>query len=117
MLGMNYAFSIKTEGINIFEIYPSFHPTINNIVDTSAISSKILNNSRVCSIYYPPSYYDNTLKKYPVLFMHDGQNLFEDAKSAFGAWKIQDTLNLLISQGDIKELIVVGIWNTANRNT
>lgn len=48
--------------------------------------------------------------------MHDGQNLFEDAKSAFGAWKIQNTLNEQIATGAIQEVIVVGVWNTNNRN-
>lgn len=48
--------------------------------------------------------------------MHDGQNLFEDSKAAFGvAWKIQDTLNALIGSGKIQEVIVVGIWNTNDR--
>lgn len=82
-------------------MYPSFYPSINAIVDTNPIKSTILNNSRKCSIYYPPSYNDNTYKTYPILLMHDGQNLFDDSKSAFGAWKIQDTLNSLIVQGSI----------------
>lgn len=48
--------------------------------------------------------------------MHDGQNLFFDSKSAFGAWKIQDTLNGYMNAGKIKEVIVVGVWNTNDRN-
>lgn len=51
-----------------------------------------------------------------MLIMHDGQNLFEDSKSAFGAWKIQNTLNSLIPAGSIDEIIVVGVWNTNDRN-
>jgi predicted alpha/beta superfamily hydrolase len=81
-------------------IYPSFSPSINKVQDTEAVQSSILKNSRKCTLYLPPSYYDNTLKKYPVIFMHDGQNLFEDSRAAFGvAWKIQDTLNDLIGKG------------------
>ena len=34
--------------------------------------------------------------------MHDGQNLFDDAKSAFGAWKIQNTLDSLIPSGEMQ---------------
>jgi alpha-glucosidase len=71
-------------------------------LDTPSVSSKLLNNSRICSIYYPPSYYDNTYKQYPLLIMHDGQNLFDDSKSAFGAWKIQDTITPLIVGGGIQ---------------
>jgi predicted alpha/beta superfamily hydrolase len=115
MMGANKWF-IANDRLTV-TIYPSFSPSINKVYDTEAIKSTILGNSRKCSIYLPPSYHDNTFKKYPLLFMHDGQNLFEDSKAAFGtAWKIQDTLNLLIPEGSIDEVIVVGIWNTNNRN-
>lgn len=57
------------------------------------------------------------MKTYPVLLMHDGQNLFDPSKAAFGvAWKIQDTINDLVGRGNISEFIVVGIWNTNQRN-
>lgn len=92
-------------GNNIFkggdrtvEIYPSFNPTANKIIDKTNIISKILNNTRKCSIYYPPSYYDNPYKKYEVLIMHDGQNLFNNSQAAFGtAWLIQNTINQLVA--------------------
>ena len=49
--------------------------------------------------------------------MHDGQNLFDNAKAAFGtAWLIQNTINLLTSEGKMREIIVVGLWNTNDRN-
>ncbi len=51
------------------------------------------------------------------MFMHDGQNLFDDSRAAFGvAWKIQNTLNMLVAEGQIEEVILVGIWNTVDRN-
>lgn len=65
----------------------------------------------------PPSFYDNTLKTYEVLLMHDGQNLFDNSKAAFGtAWLIQNTLTPLMAEGKMREIIVVGIWNTVDRN-
>ena len=101
MLGANYWF-IANDRANL-TIYPSFNPTINKIYDTQSVKSSGLNNSRKCSIYLPPSYHDNTYKKYRLIFMHDGQNLFEDSKAAFGtAWKIQNTLNDLIGRGQIE---------------
>lgn len=48
--------------------------------------------------------------------MHDGQNLFEDSKSDYGAWKIQTALNNLIPAGSMEEIIVVGIWHSDDRN-
>jgi len=85
------------------DIYPSFNPSANKIVDKSNVASKILNNTRKCSIYYPPSYFENTLKKYEVLIMHDGQNLFNNSQAAFGtAWLIQNTINQLTSEGRMR---------------
>jgi hypothetical protein len=50
--------------------------------------------------------------------MHDGQNLFDPKKAAFGvAWMIANTLNNLIIEGKIREVIVIGIWNTNDRNS
>ncbi len=75
MFGANFMFNPIIYG-SYFWIYPSFTPNINKVYDTEPITSKILNNSRKCSIYLPPSYHDNTMKPYPLIFMHDGQNLF-----------------------------------------
>lgn len=98
MMGPNYLF-IATEKSNL-TITPSFFPSLNQVYDTEDVQSLILNNSRKCSIYLPPSYNENPFKKYPLIFMHDGQNLFEDGKSSFGtAWRIQDTLKDLIQKG------------------
>jgi predicted alpha/beta superfamily hydrolase len=48
--------------------------------------------------------------------MHDGQNLFNNSQAAFGtAWLVQNTLNQLADEGKMREIIVVGIWNTADR--
>ena len=100
MLGPNYWFVVNAR--SNLTILPSFFPSINKVYDTESISSSLLKNSRKCSIYLPPSYHDNPFKKYELIFMHDGQNLFEDSKAAFGtAWKIQDTLNDLIGRGEI----------------
>ena len=68
-------------------------------------------------VYFPPSYTENTLKVYSnVLVMHDGQNLFDPATAFLGnAWMIQDTLDPLIYNGEIEEVLVIGAWNTADR--
>lgn len=60
-------------------------------------------------IYLPPDY-NSSQKKYPVLYMHDGQNLFDQNTSAFGEWKVDESLNELHEQGDWG-CIVVGIDN------
>lgn len=68
-----------------------------------------LNRNRRVWIYLPPDYNDTT-KTYPVLYMQDGQNLFDNATSFSGEWQIDETLNTLFSQGNYGA-IVVGIDN------
>lgn len=78
MMGANVVFTLPagSQEAPIIPLYPSFNPTINKIIDTTPIHSTILNNNRKLSLYYPPSYNDNPYKKYPLLLLHDGQNLF-----------------------------------------
>lgn len=117
MLGANHMFTIATqEASPRTTILPCFNPKANTIVDTSPLYSKALNNSRKLSVYYPPSYFDNPYKKYELLVMHDGQNLFDPSKAAFGtAWMVQNTANTLVAEGKIQEVVIVGIWNTNDR--
>lgn len=68
-----------------------------------------LNKNRRIWLYLPPDY-ANTTKKYPVIYMQDGQSLFDDETSFAGEWHIDETLNELFFQGDYG-CIVVGIDN------
>lgn len=68
-----------------------------------------LNTTRRIWLYLPPDYYTST-KTYPVLYMQDGQNLFDNATSFAGEWQVDETLNTLFSQGDYGA-IVIGIDN------
>jgi len=60
-------------------------------------------------IYLPPDY-QKTKKRYPVVYMHDGQNLFDNKTSYTSEWKVDETLNDLYKQFG-KGFIVVGIEN------
>jgi len=68
-----------------------------------------LDRKRQVRIYLPPNYAQSG-RRYPVLYMHDGQNLFDDATSYVGEWKVDETLNALSKAGKL-DLIVVGIDN------
>jgi len=67
-------------------------------------------------IYFPPSYDENWRERYPVVYMHDGQNLWDDA-SAFGgtSWNVRGAMDDGFANGTIHEAIVVGIDNTRSR--
>jgi len=63
-------------------------------------------------IYLPPDYEnpENSEKHYPVIYMHDGQNLFDAATSFSGEWNVDETLNSLYDSTGFS-IIVVGIDN------
>ena len=66
-------------------------------------------------VWLPPGY-DESLQRYPVLYMHDGQNIVDPKTSAFGVdWQVDETCTRLIKSGAIEPLIVVGIYNTRSR--
>jgi predicted alpha/beta superfamily hydrolase len=68
-----------------------------------------LDRHRRIWLYLPPDY-DSSGKTYPVLYMHDGQNLFDAATSFAGEWEVDETLNNLYDEGK-NVPIVVGIDN------
>lgn len=68
-------------------------------------------------IWLPPGYEQDRGKRYPVLYMHDGQNVFDPATSSFGIdWQIDEHSDSLIRNGVIPPMIVVGIYNTPDRS-
>ena len=79
--------------------------------------SKLLNNDRNLLVYLPPGYETNKGRRYSVLYLHDGQNLFDGATSFIPGqeWRVDETIQSLISAGQIEPLIVVAIYNTKDR--
>lgn len=68
-------------------------------------------------VWLPPSYLKSPQERYPVLYMQDGQNLFDPKTSAFGIdWQLDESADSLIKAKAIKEIIIVGIYNTPDRN-
>ncbi len=67
-------------------------------------------------VWFPPDYESNAERRYPVLYMHDGQNVFDPSTSAFGhEWQVDEEADRLIREGAIEPMIVVGMYNTPNR--
>jgi len=72
-------------------------------------------DARKVDIYLPEGY-DAGSQRYPVLYMQDGQNLFDPAQSAFGVeWQVDETIDRLVTDGTIEPWIVVGIHATGAR--
>lgn len=76
------------------------------LVVTPPMHLPALGRSRQLRIYLPPSY-AGSQRRYPVIYLHDGQNLFDDATSYAGEWGLDETLDALAIQGF--EAIAVGI--------
>jgi predicted alpha/beta superfamily hydrolase len=70
--------------------------------------------ARNVDIWLPPDYSKD--RRYPVLYMHDGQNLFEPISSIGGvAWELDKAITRLVDANKIPSVIVVGVWNSAIR--
>lgn len=84
------------------------------IVDLGVLKSAYTDPRRV--VVWLPSGYRANGSKYAVLYMHDGQNLFDIATAGYGMeWQIDENLDRLIREKKVKPTIVVGIWNTPKR--
>ena len=84
------------------------------IGDVASSNAKLL--PRPVSVWLPPGYDRERSRRLRVLYMHDGQNLF-DSRTAFGGgpWGVDEALAALIALGDVPPTIVVAVGNTAQR--
>jgi predicted alpha/beta superfamily hydrolase len=80
------------------------------------LAGKGLNHRRDVVVWLPPSYDSELAKRYPVLYMHDGQNVFDPATSFIGFdWRADDVADSLIRAGAMQEIVIVGINNSPDR--
>ncbi|MBU0529865.1 histidine kinase [bacterium] len=87
-----------------------------NVIYHREIYSSQLNNYRNIIIWLPPSYSENNDKRYPVLYLHDGQNVFDPSTSYLGIdWQLDETVTKLIESSKMNEIIMVGINCTDDR--
>jgi predicted alpha/beta superfamily hydrolase len=99
------------------DVYPHFVNPNGQVVKLfDAFHSPSLPRDRPIWAYLPPAHLENARATFPVIYFHDGQNLF-DRNLAFGGneWMVDETLNGGAEDGTIREVIAVGIGNTADR--
>jgi predicted alpha/beta superfamily hydrolase len=81
-----------------------------------AFRSRILGNRRDVLVYLPPGYRRFSSRRYPVLYLHDGQNVFDAATSFAGIeWGVDETAQRLIQRKLIEPLIIVAVANTGEQ--
>jgi len=88
-------------------------PATGRVVEYEAMTSDHAAPRNV-SVWLPPGYGAGS-DRYPVLYMHYGQNLFDASKAAFGEWGVDEHLTRLAETGQVRLPIVVGAWNTPLR--
>lgn len=92
---------------------PEAHTVTGTLRQWSAFYSPQLNTYRDLFVYLPPSYFLDLNRHFPVIYMHDGQNLFDAFASFVGEWQVDETCEALAEEG--LELIVVGVANGGDR--
>lgn len=97
--------------IALFFAVPAAAQADGRLVKWEGVASAHVQPRNV-TIWLPPGY-DAGRRRYPVIYMHDGQNLFEPG-AAFGGeeWGVDEALSAMIAQRGGQGAIVVGIWNT-----
>jgi predicted alpha/beta superfamily hydrolase len=111
-LGPNY---VVPEGAAV-DLYPRFTRVAGDVVADAPLASAILGNTRAIHVYLPPTYLENARARFPVVYMHDGQNLFDPSLSFAGVtWRVRETMDAAALDGSIAEAIVVGVDNTDDR--
>ena len=93
---------------------PATGRIVGNIRVLSGVHSPQLGNTRDIHVYLPPSYRESG-RHYPVIYMHDGQNLFDATTSFAGEWHVDETFERLSAEGI--EAIVVAIPNLGAQRT
>ncbi|HZH16921.1 MAG TPA: alpha/beta hydrolase-fold protein [Archangium sp.] len=79
------------------------------------MTSRHLPRTRDVIVWLPPGYDANPKRRYPVLYMHDGQNLMDTSTSFSGEWHVDETASRLVASGEVEPLIIVGVYNTEDR--
>ncbi len=88
-----------------------------NLIKHEQFPSRFLRNRRDLIVYLPPGYDEQSERAYPVLYLHDGQNLFDGATSFIPGvdWHVGQTADHLIYEGCVEPLIIVGLYNAGKQ--
>lgn len=88
-----------------------------NLIKHEQFPSRYLSNRRDLIVYLPPGYHEQPDRPYPVLYLHDGQNLFDGSTSFIPGmdWHVGQTADYLIYERRVEPLIIVGVYNAGKQ--
>jgi predicted alpha/beta superfamily hydrolase len=101
--------TVWLQGQQLFDYRPAPAVTASQVVKIPAFAGGL--SARALYVYLPRGYKEHPDRHYPVLYMHDGQNVFEAfaANSYVGSWKADETADALIDAGRMRECLIVGV--------
>jgi enterochelin esterase-like enzyme len=98
-----------------FASQESTHCSVVGDLDVRQFTSRIFHKTRMLRVWLPPGYKspDQRSERYPVMYLNDGQDLFDVCTSIFNAqeWRVDESATALIQSGKIPALIIVGVDN------
>lgn len=107
--------SLLTKLLLLLAVFNCFAQFKGETVKISGFKSKLV-KARNIEIWLPPDYAENSKKKFPVLYMQDGQNIFDQETSLHKtAWEADSTAKKMILQNRVDPFIIVAIWSTEKR--
>jgi predicted alpha/beta superfamily hydrolase len=108
-VGPNMLLLMTTEGAR--DVFPYFEgSTAGSFTPVLERDSKFLGRKHLVRVYLPPGYHENTLRRYPTLYMQDGKNLFFPEEAFLGReWHVDEALHLLDAMNAVDRVVVVGI--------
>jgi enterochelin esterase-like enzyme len=88
-----------------------------HLIKHERFPSRSLRNKRDLIVYLPPGYDARPQRRFPVLYLHDGQNLFDGSTSFIPGmdWHVGQTADHCIHDGRVEPLIIVGIYNAGKQ--
>ena len=111
-------FAGNADGVN--SVLDTPDSGVGHLIELPQACSTVLGNCRDVTAYLPAGYDApaNAARTYPVLFMHDGQNVWDDHDCCFGhtGWEVNVTLDAQIAAGEVAPIIVIAAASTVARN-
>lgn len=118
--GMNRTLVVQADTITLVERLfddpvPDLESTLQDNVEVLPLFESAYGlPDRPIAVYLPPGYADDDSTSYPVLYLHDGQNVFDQVGVGV-EWEVDESANRLIADGVIRPVIIVAVGNSGNR--
>jgi enterochelin esterase-like enzyme len=98
-------------------IPPPLQPLHPRVYKHAGLTSRFLPGEREIGVYVPPGYDEDLGRRYPLLILQDGQNLFDPSTSFIPGrtWRVAESADDAIAAGEVEPLVIVGVANAGER--